>query len=179
MELTNENRVKIRTIFKEIRTNLDAYMGARNFVMSNAQVFTFLSYSPAVLAIASDGEVDEQEIASLERLAKTIDVKAAVNMDLQEMLAVAFEPDEPMTNEEFNLRAGAELLYLSRNAGTYENSIIAALKALLVFDMNPSAAGSLTSSFSALMDSMIKNNKSANKEAELKKINEIKATLGM
>jgi len=179
MELTNENRIKIRTIFKEMRNNLSEFMTARSFEMSNAQIFTFLTYSPAVLAIASDGTVDESEIASLERMARAIDVKSAVNVDLQEMMAVAFEPDEPMTNEEFNLRAGSELLFLSRNSKTHEASVIGALKAMLVFDTTPSAPGSLTSSFSSLMDSMIENNKSENKEGEKKKIDEIKAELGM
>ncbi len=177
--LTNENKVFIRTIFNEMRKSLQAFMDARDFSMSNAQLFTFLSNSPAAFAIAGDGTVDDNEIAVLERLVRAIDVNAMVNIDLQEFMSVAFEPENIMTNEEFNLRVGSELLFLARNADKYEADFINALKAMLTFDMNPKADGSMTSSFKTMMDAMIENNKSKNKAAEKKKLDEFKAQIGI
>ncbi len=177
--ISNENRVFIRTIFNEMRINVKEFSQDRDFVMTNPQLFVFLSNVPAALAIASDGTVDEQEIATLEKISKTIDVKSAVNYDLMEMMAIAFEPEQCITNEEFNIRIGSEILYLSRNIAKYEKNFLKAIKALLTFDFNPKREGSLTSSFSNLMDSMIENNSSQNKEEELKKMQEIKQTLGI
>ena len=177
--LTNENKVFIRTLYKEMRDATTSFMSDRDFNMSNAQMFAFLSYAPIALAIASDGVVDEKEIAMLEKFAKTIDVKAMVNLELQEMMAIAFEPESPMTNEEFNLRIGAEILYLSRNMKKYEADFIRAVKALLTFDFNPKADGSMTQSFSKLMDSVIEKNAGRDKENELKNMLEFKKKLGI
>lgn len=178
-ELTNENKVFIRTVFKEMRDKTSKFAQERDFQMSNAQLFTFLSNAPAALAMASDGVVDFEEIAALEKLSRSIDVYTTVNMDLLEMMSVAFEPDEIMTNEEFNIRVGSELLYLARNINSYINDFTEALKALLTFDFTPGKDGSLTSSFSMLMNSMIENNVSKNKEEELKKMNEFKELIGI
>jgi hypothetical protein len=178
-ELTNENKVFIRTVFKEMRDKTSKFAQERDFQMSNAQLFTFLSNAPAALAMASDGVVDFEEIAALEKLSRSIDVYTTVNMDLLEMMSVAFEPDEIMTNEEFNIRVGSELLYLARNINSYINDFTEALKALLTFDFTPGKDGSLTSSFSMLMNSMIENNVSKNKEEELKKMNEFKDLIGI
>jgi len=177
--LTNENKVFIRTIFNEMRKNLQAFIDERDFNLSNAQLFTFLSNAPAALAIASDGTVDEQEIATLEKLSKAIDVKATVNLDLMEMMSVAFEPENSITNEEFNIRAGSEILFLAKNFAKFESAFVNALKAMLTFDFNPKQDGSMTSSFSKLMDTMIENNVSKNKEVEMKKMNELKAKIGV
>ena len=138
-----------------------------------------MSNAPAALAIAGDGNVDDNEIAALEKLAKAIDVNASVNLELQEMMAVAGEPETNIINEEFNMRVGSELLYLSRNIKKYEASIIEAVKALLTFDFNPKKDGSLTSALNKLMDSVIKNNFSKNKEAEALKMKQIKQELGI
>ena len=178
-ELTNENKVFIRTIFNEMRLSIDNFMKKREFILSNSQLFTFLSYAPAALAIASDGNVDENEIAAIEKFSRKIDVKSTVNIELMEMMAIAFEPENCMINEEFNIRAGAEILFLARNCNEYEADFIKALKAMLTFDFTPKKDGSLTSSFSKLMDSMIENNASKNKEAEMKKMLEIKQSLGI
>jgi hypothetical protein len=178
-ELSKEDRIFIRTIFKEMRSKTQQYMNDRNFPLSNAQLFTFLSNAPAALAIAGDGNVDESEIAALEILAKAIDVNASVGLELQEMMAVAGEPEDSMINEEFNMRIGSELLYLSRNIDTYEQVITEAVKALLTFDTNPKKDGSLTSALNKLMDSVIENNFSKNKEAEALKMKQIKQQLGI
>ena len=178
-ELTNDYKVKIRTIYKEMRDQTNNFAIDRDFIMSNAQMFTFLSNAPAALAIASDGKVDVEEIAALEKLSRSIDVYVSVNMDLLEVMSVAFEPEECMTNEEFNMRVGSELLFLARNFSRFENDFIASIKALLVFDSNPKAEGSLTSSFSMLMNSMIENNVSKNKEEEMNKMNEFKEKIGI
>ncbi len=177
--LTSENKVFIRTIFNEMRKNLKKFIEERDFNLSNAQLFTFLSNAPVALAIASDGAVDEQEIATLEKLSKSIDVKATVNLDLMEMMSIAFEPENSITNEEFNLRAGSEILFLAKNFEKFESDFIAALKAMLTFDFNPKKDGSMTSSFIKLMDSMIENNVSKNKDAEMKKMNELKTKIGL
>ncbi len=176
-ELSNENKVFIRTIFNEMREKTKTFSAVRDFNMSNSQLFTFLSNAPAALAIASDGTVDVEEIASLEKLSRSIDVYVTVNMDLLEMMAIAFEPENCMSNEEFNMRVGSELLYLSRNMGKFENDFVEAMKALLTFDFSPKEDGSLTSSFSMLMDTMVKNNVSKDKDAEIKKMNEFKVKI--
>jgi len=118
--------------------------------LTNPQLFAFLSNAPAALAIASDGTIDVQEIAALEKLSKGIDLKSTVNLDLMEMMAVAFEPENCITNEEFNIRAGAEILFIAKNFEKYESAFVKSLKAMLTFDMNPKRDGSLSSSFSNL-----------------------------
>ena len=179
MELTKENIIFIRTVYNEMRSSMEKFQKERNFVMTNSQLFTFLTYSPAVLAISSDGVVDQNEIAVLEKISRSLDVKSTVSLDLAEMMSVATEPENGMSNEEFNLRAGAELLYLCRESKIYKSDIIKALKAMLTFDMTPKAEGSMSSSFSALMDSMIENGISKDKEFERKELAEIKKQLGI
>jgi len=159
-ELTNDDKVFIRTVFKEIRERTNTFAIDRDFIMSSAQLFT-------------------EEISALEKLARGIDVYVTVDMNLLEMMSVAFEPEECMTNEEFNIRVGSELLYLARNLSRYESDFISAIKALLTFDFNPGSDGSLTSSFSLLMNSMIENNVSKNKEEEMRKMNEFKEKIGI
>ncbi len=177
--LTQEDKVFIRTIYKEMRNSLDKYMTDRKFIMSNPQIFTFLSFSSAALAIASDGSVDDKEIAIIEKIARGINVKSMVQMDLQEMMSVAFQPDDTMIDAEFNLRAGAEILFLSKNMKTYEGDFITAIKAMLTFDLSPGRENSLTVSFTKLMDSIVENNASKNKAEEMKKIEQLKQTLGI
>ncbi len=177
--LTNEDKVFIRTIFNEMRNNVKGYLEERDFNLSNPQLFTFLSFSSAALAIASDGDVDEKEIGIIEKISKSIDVRSMVQLDLQEMMSVALEPEGTICNEEFNLRAGSEILYLSKNMKTYEDGFIKAIKAMLTFDLNPGRGNSLTASFTKLMDSIIENNASKNKEEEKKKIEQLKQTLGI
>lgn len=177
--LTSEDKVFIRTIFKEMRKSLEGFMDTRSYKMSNAQIFTFLSNVPAAFAIAGDGKVDENEIAEIERLAQTINVKKMVNMNLLEMMSVAFEPEDVMTNEEFNLRVGSELLFLARNTDKFEAEFITALKAMLTFDMQPDKEGSMTKAFNTLMDKTIEKNKSENKEEEKAKLEEFKSKIGI
>ncbi len=177
-ELTQEDKIFIRTVFKEMRKKTQAYMDDRDFHMSNAQLFLFLSNAPAALAIAGDGEVDETEIQAIEDLSAFINVGNSVDLALQEMMAIAVEPDETMLNQEFNIRIGSELLYLSRNIQKYESDIIAAIKAMLTFGLN-SKDGSLSTAISKLMDMVVENNFSKNKEEETEKMNKIKAELGI
>jgi len=177
--LTNENKVFIRTIFNEMRKNLQEFIDERDFNLSNAQLFTFLSNAPAALAIASDGTVDEKEIATLEKISKAINVKSTVSLDLMEMMSIAIEPENNMTNEEFNIRAGSEILFLAKNFAKYESAFVEALKAMLTFDFNPKQDGSMSSSFSKLMDTMVENNVSKDKDAEIKKMNDLKAKIGL
>jgi len=177
--LTNENKVFIRTLFNEMRESIKGFISDRDFNLTNPQLFAFLSNAPAALAIASDGTIDVQEIAALEKLSKGIDLKSTVNLDLMEMMAVAFEPENCITNEEFNIRAGAEILFIAKNFEKYESAFVKSLKAMLTFDMNPKRDGSLSSSFSKLMDTMIENNVSKNKEAEMKKMRDLKIKIGI
>lgn len=177
--LTQEDKVFIRTVFKEMRKNVEDYMKERDFQMTNPQLFTFLSFSAAALAVASDGTVDNQEIAMIEKIARGINVKQMVQIELEEMMAVAFQPEDTMTNEEFNLRVGSEILYLSKNMKTYEGKFLEAIKAMLTFDLNPQREGSLTNSFSQLMDSVVANNASKNKSEEMEKVKKLKESLGI
>lgn len=177
--LTNEDKIFIRTIFNEMRVGIEKFAKTRNFVLSNPQLFTFLTYCPAAMAIASDGKVDETELAALEKISKCIDVKQMVNLDLLEFMSVAPEPENVITNEEFNIRVGSEILYLSRNMKEFEADFVKATKALLTFDLTPSKDGSLTKSFSKLMDDIIANNVSKNKEEELAKMKKLKAEIGI
>ena len=176
--ITAEEKKLILEVFKNIRNNLKKYMTDRNFIMSNAQIFTFLLYAPVCLAIASDGRVDIEEMKILDKMAKAIDVNK-LDIDLVELLSFAAEPAEVMTNEEFNIRIGSELLFLSRNIDKYEDNIINAIKELLRFDKNPQADTSLTKTFSKLMDSIIENNASLNKEKEKEKLDQFKQKIGL
>jgi predicted thioredoxin/glutaredoxin len=177
--ITAEEKKLILEVFKNIRNNLKKYMTDRNFIMSNAQIFTFLLYAPVCLAIASDGEVDEKEIAILEKITKNIDVNSAVNLDLLELISIAPEPSNIMLNEEFNMRVDAELLYLSRNMNKYEKDIIEAVKNLLKLDRKANNETSLKSIFNKWFDFIIEKNAGKNKEEELKKVEQYKIKLGL
>jgi len=182
--MTNENKIKedilfIKTLFKEMRNKTERFSKDRDFVMSNPQLFTFLYNTSAALAIASDGTVDEIEIAIIEKLARSIDVNKTVNLNLLEMMSIAVEPENCMTNEEFNLRVGSELLFLSRNMEKYERDFIEGVQALLKFDKNPKKDGSLTSTLGKLMDFVIEHNAGKNKNKELQKIKEYKKRIGL
>jgi len=169
----------VKEIFKELRLQLKNYTQERNFVMSNAQMFTFLSYAPNALAIASDGVIDENELNALQNIAIAINVDAMVNLDLMEMLALAAEPEGIMSNQEFNIRAGAELLFIAQNMAKYEKTFITAVKTFLKFDRHPEQDTSLSKSFVAMMDGLIKNNRSINKVEENRKLDSIKSELGL
>ena len=182
--MTNQDKVNdtvkfIRSTFKEMRNRVDIFSKDRDFVMSNPQLFTFLYNAPVAMAIASDGIVDEIEIAIIEKLALSIDVNKTVNINLLELMSVAPEPEGCMINEEFNIRVGSELLYLSRNMQKYENDLTKGVKALLKFDKNPEKDGSMTSSLEKLIDFVTENNAGRNKEREIKKVNEYKKRLGI
>lgn len=180
MENSLQNEAaKIKEVFGEIRNELDAFCNDRDFKMANPQLYAFLSYCPNALAIASDGTVDVHEMAALLKISRQIDVNKMIDMDLLELMSIAPEPEDCMLNEEFNIRVGAELLYLCRNMEKYESNIISAVKHLLKFDANPEADKSLTKVFAAMMKEIIKNNLSKNKENELKKLKEIQQKLGM
>ncbi len=177
--LSAEERTLVVQIFKNIRQNLSNFMTERDFKMSNPQLFTFLMYAPVCLAIASDGVVDEKEIRLLSKITKDIDVNSAVNLDLMEVLALSPEPIEIMLNEEFNMRADAELLFLSRNMAKYEDDIINATKELLKLDKNPESGTSLKSTFSKWFDFVIERNAGRNKEQELEKVGKYKDKIGL
>ncbi len=169
----------IKSTFKEMRNKTYNFSKDRNFIMSNPQLFTFLYNSSVALAIASDGNVDEVEIAIIEKLARSIDVSKTVNINLLEIMSTAPEPENCMTNEEFNLRVGSELLFLSRNMKKYEDDFIEAIKTLLKFDKDPKKDGSMTSALNKLMDFVTENNTGLNKEKEIPKIKEYKKRIGI
>ncbi len=176
--ITQDEINEIRTVFKEIRAHLQDYMNERQFPMSNVQLFVFLSNVPAALAIASDKEVDEEELKMLEKIARKIDVNT-LDLNVIELLSYALEPSQVMLNEEFHLRIGTELLYLSKNMDKYEGAIIDAVKALLKLDKNPDNPTSMTRTFEKLMDTIIASNMSKNKKLEEEKIREFKKRLGI
>jgi hypothetical protein len=169
----------VKEIFKELRSLLKPYSTERNFVMSNAQLFTFLSYVPNSLAIASDRMIDESELNALQNIAIGINVDNMVNLELMEVLAYAAEAENVMTNQEFNIRAGAELLFIAQNMDKYEDILIQAVKTFLKFDRNPEGVGSLSKNFVMMMDSLVENNRSIDKEEEARKLNIIKQGLGL
>lgn len=177
--LTAEDRMQIVQIFAELRENLSTFMSDREFKMSNAQVFTFLTYAPVCLAIASDGEVDESEIRLLSQITKDIDVNSMVNINLMEVIAIATEPGDIMLNEEFNMRVDSELLFLSRNIEKYEEKIIVAVKALLKMDADPTAETSLTKTFSKWFEYVVKKNANRNDKEELEKVAKYKEKIGL
>ncbi len=174
-----EDILFIKNTFKEMRNKTEKFSKDRNFIMSNPQLFTFLYNASVTLAIASDGVVDQTEIAIIEKLARSIDVNKTVNINLIEVMSIAPEPENCMTNEEFNLRVGSELLYLSRNMEKYERDLIEGIKAFLKFDKNPEKDGSLTATLEKLMDFVIENNTGRNKEKEMLKIKEYKKRIGI
>ncbi len=177
--LTNEDKVFIRTIFYEMRNSLQEFCKDREFVLSNPQLFTFVTFSPVALAIASDEVVDIAEITALEKIAKTIDVKNMVGLELIEFMSIANEPDNCITNEEFNIRVGSEILFLCRNMKKYEAAFLSAAKALLTFDLEPGRDTSMTKSFAIMMDSLIEGNASVERQKQLEKLNKIKAELNI
>lgn len=177
--MTEEQKAFIRASFKNIREQMSDFMTERAFEMSNAQLFTFLSFAPNALAIASDGQVDESEVAALEKIAPAVNVKKMVNMELMEYFSVAIDPENVMLNEEFNLRAGAELLYLSRNMQKYEAAVIESVKFLLNFDTDKASETSMTKSFSAMMDKVVEMNMAKNKEEEMAKLSILKEKIGV
>jgi len=182
--MANNDKIKedilfIKNSFKEMRNKTERYSKDREFLMSNPQLFTFLYNVPAAFSIAGDGIVDETEIAIIEKLARSIDVNKTVSLNLAEIMSIAGEPDNCMTNEEFNLRIGSELLYISRNMQKYERDFIEGVKALLKFDKKPEKDGSLTATLEKLMNFVIEHNAGRNKEKELQKVNEYKKRIGI
>ncbi len=172
-KISPEEIQTIRSNFKEIREKLEPFIQDRNFKLSNPQIFTFLTFAPAALAIASDGTVDDSEVAMLEKINRGIKVESMVDLNLYELMSYASEPEDCMLNEEFDMRAGSELLYLSRNMEKYRDDFIEALKILLKFDKRPDAEGSMTKSFVDLMNSVVDNNMSENKEVEKQKMDKL------
>lgn len=177
--LTVEERTKIVEIFGELRQHLNIYMLERDFVMSNAQIFTFLTYAPVCLAIASDRQVDESEIKMLEKITKNVDVNTMINIDLMEVVAIASEPSNIMLNEEFNMRVDAELLSLARNIDKYEEAIVQAVKTVLKLDKEPAADTSLTTTFSNWFDFVVKKNANKHDNAEMERVKKYKMRIGL
>lgn len=177
--IPTDERTLVVQVFGELRQSLKDYMIDRDFLMSNAQVFTYLIYAPICLAIASDGVVDEHEIILLEAITKDADVNKTVNLDLHEIIAIAPEPSNIMLNEEFNMRIDAELLYLSRNINKYEKNIISAVKSLLKIDSKPTSETSFSATFSKWFEFVVERNLSKNKEEQLKKIKDYKQKIGL
>ncbi len=178
IQLTQEAVEKVQKNFPQIRQLLNDYMQERNFNMSNPQIFIFLTYVPLAMAISADRKVDVNELAILDKLAKSIDANA-LDLNLVELLSFAPEPMNVMYNEEFNLRIGAELLHISRNMDKYEQKFIQAVRKLLEFDSNPQAETSMTKTFSKFMDTVIEQSLAKNKEQEKAKIAEFKRKLGI
>ncbi len=177
-QLTQQAIKQVEENFPKIRSLLEDYMNQREFNMSNAQIFIFLTYVPTALAISADKKVDEQELKILDKIAKSIDANQ-LDLNLVELLSFAPEPVGVMLNEEFNLRIGCELLYISRNMEKYEDNFILAVKELLKFDSNPEADTSMTKTFSKFMDTIIEQSLSRNKEQEKEKIQQFKKRLGI
>ncbi len=176
--ITPEAVEEVKKIFPQIRSLLDKYMKDRGFLMSNPQIFIFLTHVPTALAISADRQVDEKELKILDKIAKSIDANA-LDLSLVEILSFAPEPMGVMLNEEFNLRIGSELLYISRNMDKYENDFVEAVKLLLKFDKNPQADTSMTRTFSRFMDQIIESSLALDKEKELAKVQSFKHRLGI
>lgn len=177
-QLTEQEINFIKSQFAAIRSELDEYCKDRDFILTNAQLFTFLTFTPNTIAIAGDGKVDDTEILALFNLSRTISVEGMISSpELDTTLKIPEEPENCISNPEFNMRVGSELLYLSRNMPKYEQNLITALKILLSFDTNPKAEGSMTDSFLKMMDSIVDNNVSENKDEEQKKLDMVKQQL--
>lgn len=176
--ITPEAVEEVKKIYPQIRSHLEKYMKDRNFTMSNSQIFIFLTYVPSALAISADKKVDEKELKILDKIARSIDANA-LDLNLVELLSFAPEPMGVILNEEFNLKIGCELLYISRNMDKYENDFIQAVKLLLKFDKNPQADTSMTKTFSRFMDQIIESSLALDKEKELAKVQSFKQKLGI
>ncbi len=176
--INNQSIEKVEQLYPSIRQHLDKYMDERQFLMSNAQIFVFLTYVPVALAISADKKVDEKELQILDSMARKIDANA-LDLNLVELLSFAPEPMNVMLNEEFNLRIGAELLHISRNMDKYEEDFIQAVKALLQFDEHPEQETSMTKTFSRFMDTVLETSLAKNKQKEKAKIQDFKKRLGI
>jgi len=170
MNLSVEEKNTIKTLFKEMRAQLAPYFEKRNVQFSNPQLFTFLSYCPSALAIASDRVVDESEKQIIELIGMYMNVDKMVNMEFLEMMSIAPEPENCLTNEDFNAKVAAELLYVCENMEQFEENFVQAVKAMLKFDSNPKADTSMTKSFVTMMNAIIDNNTAENKEDEKTKL---------
>lgn len=177
--LTVEERVQVVQVFGELRLHLNNYMADRDFKMSNPQIFTFLTYAPVCLAIASDRVVDESEVRLLSKITSDIDVNNMVSLELMEVIAIATEPEQTMLNEEFNMRVDAELLFLSRNIDKYEDEIVEAVKSMLKLDKDPTSETSLKATFSNWFEFIVKKNANKNDAAELEKVASYKEKIGL
>ncbi len=120
----------------------------------------------------------KKSLKSWIKIARSIDANA-LDLNLVELLSFAPEPMGVILNEEFNLKIGCELLYISRNMDKYENDFIQAVKLLLKFDKNPQADTSMTKTFSRFMDQIIESSLALDKEKELAKVQSFKQRLGI
>ncbi len=176
--ITQEAIEEVQKLYPQIRSHLDKYMHDREFLMSNSQIFIFLTYVPTALAISADKKVDEKELKILDQIAKSIDANA-LDLNLVELLSFASEPVGVMLNEEFNLRIGCELLFISQNMEKYEDDFIEAVKLLLKFDKTPEADTSMTKTFSRFMDQIIESSLALDKQEELARVQSFKKRLGI
>ncbi|MEM4134461.1 MAG: hypothetical protein QXV73_04620 [Candidatus Micrarchaeia archaeon] len=175
--VTSEELSVLQEKMTQIRQILQPYMEQRDFRMSNPQLFVFLMYAPLALAISSDGVVDQNELAILEKVCKYIDVKQIISIDLFDLLTKIGEPQEVMTNEEFNMRIDSELLYLARNFSKYEKIIIDAAKKFLSISKDPTSGTSLHSYYNKWFDFITSQSVSKTKAKERQKIEQYKKKL--
>ena len=133
---------------------------------------------PAHLLSRQIKKLTKKSLKSWIKIARSIDANA-LDLNLVELLSFAPEPMGVILNEEFNLKIGCELLYISRNMDKYENDFIQAVKLLLKFDKNPQADTSMTKTFSRFMDQIIESSLALDKEKELAKVQSFKQRLGI
>lgn len=125
----SEEREKLEVFFAKMRKSLHPYLSARKFVFSNSQLYAFLLASPAMLAIASDGNLDMSETTMLLDIAAFFE-KDILKSDFDKLRKV----ENAMNNAEFKKMIYSEMRLLCYTIHNYEDNFIAALKILMKMD---------------------------------------------
>lgn len=128
MEISEE-REKLEEFFADIRKTLQPYLSARKFTLSNSQLYAFLLASPAILAIASDGNLDMSETTMLLDIAAFFE-KDILKSDFDKLKKV----ENAMTDEDFKKMIYSEMRLLCYTIINYEDDFVGALKILIKMD---------------------------------------------
>ena len=125
----SEEKTQLEVFFSEMRNALQPYLSARKFTFSNSQLYAFLLASPAMLAIASDGNLDMSETTMLLDIAAFFE-KDVLKSDFDKLAKV----ENAMSNKEFRKMIYSEMRLLCYTIVNYEQSFVKALKILMKMD---------------------------------------------
>lgn len=162
----SEEKEQLEEFFADMRNALQPYLSARKFTFSNSQLYAFLLASPAMLAIASDGNLDMSETTML------LDIAAFFEKDtLKSAFDRLHKVENAMTNEEFKKMIYSEMRLLCYTITNYEDNFVEALKVLMKMDnalSSDNSKFSVEKSIQKTMRTVIYNNLGADNVEEEK-----------